>query len=304
MKDKLLVALTIITLLLSTYLIYDTTTSSLSTTEVKTELNNLRSDYRTLQKDLEVSLGHIAVNNKMIAEQREQLEIILRKNEISEIELGEAKKIMQSISQSVLDEYNNRVKYLQDEKRLLTEKSLAISKGVLVMNKKIVNLENDRNKLAQLFQKEKKESDKKTELLKYASNLSLSNFNLQGVKVRNSGKEVETDRASRIDKIKVSFDINDNPLAGNGKKEFYLTIYKPDGSVATFDNVTSGSFNNNGKLQAFSDKVTLNYEYGTTNHVNFEWESDDFKRGDYVIEVYEKNKKQFAKIGGAIKKLD
>lgn len=304
MKDKLLVALTIITLLLSTYLIYDTTTSSLSTTEVKTELNNLRSDYRTLQKDLEVSLGHIAVNNKMIAEQREQLEIILRKNEISEIELGEAKKIMQSISQSVLDEYNNRVKYLQDEKRLLTEKSLAISKGVLVMNKKIVNLENDRNKLAQLFQKEKKESDKKTELLKYASNLSLSNFNLQGVKVRNSGKEVETDRASRIDKIKVSFDINDNPLAGNGKKEFYLTIYKPDGSVATFDNVTSGSFNNNGKLQAFSDKITLNYEHGTTNHVNFEWESDDFKRGDYVIEVYEKNKKQFAKIGGAIKKLD
>ncbi len=303
MKDKLLVVLTITTLLLSSYLIYDASTG-LSNVEVKTELNNLRSDYKTLQKDLEVSLEHVAVSNSVIADQKEKLEIILRKNEISEIELAEAKKIMQSISQSVLDEFNKRVQYLQEEKAMLTEKSLAISKGVLVMNNKMINLEANHKSLTKLFQKERTESAKKTELLKYASNLSLSNFSLQGVKVRNSGKEVETDRASRIDKIKVSFDINDNPLAENGKKDFYLTIYRPDGSIATFDNVPSGSFNNNGKLQSFSDKVTLNYEYGTTNHVTFEWESEDFKRGNYTIEVYEKNKKQFAKIGGAIKKLD
>ena len=303
MKDKLLVVLTITTLLLSSYLIYDASTG-LSNVEVKTELNNLRSDYKTLQKDLEVSLEHVAVSNSVIADQKEKLEIILRKNEISEIELAEAKKIMQSISQSVLDEFNKRVQYLQEEKAMLTEKSLAISKGVLVMNNKMINLEANHKSLTKLFQKERTESAKKTELLKYASNLSLSNFSLQGVKVRNSGKEVETDRASRIDKIKVSFDINDNPLAENGKKDFYLTIYRPDGGIATFDNVPSGSFNNNGKLQSFSDKVTLNYEYGTTNHVTFEWESEDFKRGNYTIEVYEKNKKQFAKIGGAIKKLD
>lgn len=303
MKDKLLVVLTITTLLLSSYLIYDASTG-LSNVEVKTELNNLRSDYKTLQKDLEVSLEHVAVSNSVIADQKEKLEIILRKNEISEIELAEAKKIMQSISQSVLDEFNKHVQYLQEEKAMLTEKSLAISKGVLVMNNKMINLEANHKSLTKLFQKERTESAKKTELLKYASNLSLSNFSLQGVKVRNSGKEVETDRASRIDKIKVSFDINDNPLAENGKKDFYLTIYRPDGSIATFDNVPSGSFNNNGKLQSFSDKVTLNYEYGTTNHVTFEWESEDFKRGNYTIEVYEKNKKQFAKIGGAIKKLD
>ena len=53
-------------------------------------------------------------------------------------------------------------------------------------------------------------SKKKDELINYASKLSLSNFMLRSFKVRNSGKEVETDKASRIDHIKFSFDINDN----------------------------------------------------------------------------------------------
>jgi hypothetical protein len=41
---------------------------------------------------------------------------------------------------------------------------------------------------------------------------------LRSFKVRNSGKEVETDKASRIDRIKFSFDINDNILSKEWSK--------------------------------------------------------------------------------------
>ena len=77
MKDKLLVVLTITTLLLSSYLIYDASTG-LSNVEVKTELNNLRSDYKTLQKDLEVSLEHVAVSNSVIADPQQIQTSVLR----------------------------------------------------------------------------------------------------------------------------------------------------------------------------------------------------------------------------------
>ena len=49
------------------------------------------------------------------------------------------------------------------------------------------------SELDRKIENEKVISKKKDELINYASKLSLSNFILRSFKVRNSGKEVETD---------------------------------------------------------------------------------------------------------------
>lgn len=297
MKDKMLIALGVLVLVLSGFLVYESAFSGMSKAEVKTEFEDLKQNYEFLQRDLEQNIVGLQINNKTILAQKQKIETLLKKSDITEAELEVAKKIMKSISQSVLDEFNHKVKGLQVEKQKLTDESTETQNLLLDLNKKITVLESQ-------YKTEKKESEKKTVLLNYASSLSLSNFDLKGVKVRNSGKEVETDKASRIDKIKVNFDINDNPLANSGKKELYISVYKPDGQLASFENGNGGIFAGNGLKQPYSDKIIVDYTKGNKNTVEFDWSHFEFSKGDYKIEVYEKTPNRFAKIGGSVKKLE
>lgn len=304
MKDKIIVVLSALVLGLAGYLIYDNLNRGMSEAEVKSELNDLKADYEYIQKDLEMNLNSLNISNSLIFAQKKKIDNILKKGEITEAELNEAKRLMRSISQSVLEEYQKNVKYLEEEKQKLTVEGDANELQLDALNTKIKNLELIKNELSTKYIYEKSESEKKTKLLGYASYLSLSNFVLQGVKVKNSGKEVETDKASRISKIQVSFDVNENKIADSGVKEFFLVVFTPDGKLATFQNGNSGSFALNGSKIPYSDRISFDYKKGEVKPISFEWVNDDFEKGNYVIEVYENSPKKITKIGGAIKKLE
>lgn len=305
MKNKIIFGLCLLTLGLSGYLIYDASTSGLSEAEAKSELNDLKNDYKFIKKDLENTIEKLHNSNELIIAQKEKIEFLLSKNEITEQELEIAKKLMQSISMSVLEEFQNRVAHLEEQKQKLTDESLITETKISSLNAKIENLEANRQKISEKYFVEKKASDKKTELLAYASGLSLSNFKLQGIKVRNSGKEVETDRASRINKLKVSFDINSNPLANTGNKEFYVVIKNSEGIAQKFENKPSGNFISDGKNIPFSDKISVHYDKTEGTPVEIEWTGTEFQKGEYIIEIYQNTEgNKFVKIGGATKKLD
>ena len=152
--------------------------------------------------------------------------------------------------------------------------------------------------------KEKKSSERKDQLITYASKLSLSNFKLNSFKVRSSGKEIQTDKAYRIDRIKVNFDINENILAPSGQKILFMVIKNPKSETVTFSNRPSGVFFVNNKKNIFSDKVEINYANGKEQTLEFVWDNEDFSRGDYVMEVYEKTKQGAFLIGKVTKTLE
>lgn len=216
----------------------------------------------------------------------------------------EAKKIMRNISQTFIKNYqnklivlNNQVTTLDTEKQKLREENEKVTTEVVVLKDKVSEL--DRK-----IENEKVISKKKDELINYASKLSLSNFILRSFKVRNSGKEVETDKASRIDRIKFSFDINENILSKDGQKVLYMLIKKPSGEIATFSNKTSGVFNYNNRKMLYSDKTTLNYQKGQDQKLEFVWDNEDFSRGDYIMEVYEQMPNNTVMIGKVTKTLE
>ena len=211
---------------------------------------------------------------------------------------------MQSISRSVMEEYQMRVKGLQREKELLVQNQHTNDTEFGVLQEKISNLEKTNKKIASKYEQERLNAQKKMRSLENTSTLSLSNFTMKSFKIRNSGREIETEKASRIDKIKVSFDINENPLASSGKKEMFIVVYKPDGNLATFQNAPTGSFATNGRRLSYSDRIWVNYSKEAKKTVDFEWDNNEFKRGNYSIEVFENNANKIAKIGGAIKKLN
>ena len=64
-----------------------------------------------------------------------------------------------------------------------------------------------------------------------AAALIPTNFEPVGIIVRNSGKQIENDRARRVDDIKVCFTLPENPLASTGVTSFYLQVINPDNNV-------------------------------------------------------------------------
>ena len=304
MKSKLIVVLSALVLSLSGFMLYDSLNNELSQAEIQEQFSDLKSDYEFIQKDLEVAVNDANFSNKEIIAQKKRIETLLKKNNISQEELMEAKKIMRNISQTFIKNYqnklivlNNQVTTLDTEKQKLREENEKVTTEVVVLKDKVSEL--DRK-----IENEKVISKKKDELINYASKLSLSNFILRSFKVRNSGKEVETDKASRIDRIKFSFDINENILSKDGQKVLYMLIKKPSGEIATFSNKTSGVFNYNNRKMLYSDKTTLNYQKGQDQKLEFVWDNEDFSRGDYIMEVYEQMPTNTVLIGKVTKTLE
>lgn len=304
MKTKLIAVLSAIVLFLSGYLLYNSLNNDMSEAEIQSQFVDLKSDYEFIQKDLEAAVQNINFGNKEILSQKKRIDMLMKKDQLSQEELSEAKEIMRNISKTFLKKYKDKITSLEADQLKLLQEKLKIVSEKDKLTTQVTQLSKEIDELDRTVTKEKIVSKKKDQLITYASKLSLSNFSLRSFKVRSNGKEIETDRASRIDRIKFSFDVNDNVLAESGEKLLYMVIKKPSGETVTFSNKPSGIFLYNNKKLLYSDKYVFNYTKGKEEKLEFVWDSEEFGRGDYVMEVYEQTKQMVLPIGKVTKKLD
>ena len=116
-----------------------------------------------------------------------------------------------------------------------------------------------------------------------ASKLSVLNLKTSAYKLRGSGKQIETDKASRVDVLKISFTIAENRVAKSGDKTYYVQV------IDSKNNVLGER-----KTESFGDK-SLTYSFLTT--VKFENKTvdvsqdlpgKDFEKGTYFVNVFDK----------------
>jgi hypothetical protein len=128
--------------------------------------------------------------------------------------------------------------------------------------------------------------------------LHVSNIRMTPIQLKRGGtKEKETTRASRVDILRIMFDIDENRVAESGKKELFLKIIGPEGNVLS--NAAYGS-----GVTSTADGQTLNYtllkqidlQTGVpVKDVTIDWHQDsDYKKGTYQIEIYNEG----YKVGG------
>ena len=165
MKSKLIVVLSALVLSLSGFMLYDSLNNELSQAEIQEQFSDLKSDYEFIQKDLEVAVNDVNFSNKEIIAQKKRIETLLKKNNISQEELMEAKRIMRNISQTFIKNYqnkviilNNQVTTLDTEKQKLKEENEKVTTEVVVLKDKVSEL--DRK-----IESEKIISKKKDELI-------------------------------------------------------------------------------------------------------------------------------------------
>ena len=130
-----------------------------------------------------------------------------------------------------------------------------------------------------------KENQELIDKVNKGSVLEVGDILVETLKYRNSGKEVETFKASKVINIRITFNIEYNPIAEKGPKTIYLRFLSSDKKLLVNTNRTQNFVTEQGELK-YSISKQFQYE---NKELPF---SIDFKRrnplkeGEYIAEVY------------------
>ena len=116
------------------------------------------------------------------------------------------------------------------------------------------------------------------------SKLTVLNTKTSAYKLRSSGKQIETDKASRADILKVSFTIAENQIAKSGDKTYFVQVIDSKSNV--LGDKKTESFGE--KSLTYSFATTVKYENKTVN-VSQDLPGKDFAKGTYFINVFDKD---------------
>jgi myosin heavy subunit len=156
-------------------------------------------------------------------------------------------------------------------------------------------LREENEQIRSSYQKEQQRStslqkDKEALTEKVSSAAVMKAYKITGQGVRGSGeKEKETDKAKRVEKIKVCFTLSENPLLSAGRKDIYVRISRPDKMILARGKGDDYSFSYKGEILQYSIKETVNYQNKSIDLCLY-WinrsTKEDMLPGVYVVTVY------------------
>ena len=115
------------------------------------------------------------------------------------------------------------------------------------------------------------------------SKLSVTNLKTASYKVRSSGKQIATDKASRTDMLIVNFTIAENKIAKSGDKTYYVQVIDAKNNV--LGDKATVSFGENSLTYSFT--TTVKYENKSVD-VSEQLPGKDFAKGTYFVNVFDK----------------
>jgi len=265
-----------------------------NTTSQKDELQKELEDATRLYDQIKTSSANmlhskdstITKRDRDIAAKKIKIQQLLSKVGATQEELAQAKNLIASLNGDIIG-YKTQVETLKGEKLVLTqEKNMVIQERDMVQK----NFDSATSVIKQ-----------KEEVIDVASTLQASNFSILGINERSNGNERETTIAKRVDKLRISFDIDENRVAQSGMKNIFVCITGPSGKPLAVEAQGSGKFNTrDGEQRYYTQKIDVNYTQGQRQTLSIDWKQNtDFETGDYKIEVFNNG----FKIGEGVRSL-
>lgn len=244
--------------------------------QIKTSTSNMLHS-----KDSVIGSKERDINSK-----KEKIRQLLAKGESDKDAMAQARNLINSLNGDI-DGYKSKIETLEGEKVILTQEKATVTRQRDEVKK---NLDSTQQTLKQ-----------KEDLLDIGSTLHASNFSIQGIKETRNGGEKETSTARRVDKLRISFDIDENRISQTGVKNIFVCITGPDGSAISSSVYGSGRFNTrDGQEKSYTQKLDVNYTQGQRQTISFDFKQNiGFQTGDYKIEVYNNG----FKIGEGVRSL-
>ena len=131
-----------------------------------------------------------------------------------------------------------------------------------------------------------KEIENKQQLINKAQTLTAFNISAKGVLFKRDGKkELETKKAKKVEKLKVSFSLGENKIAKSGPKDVYIRIITPDGKEMAKSYEDAFRFVFNSTKGYYAGKETVNYANVELSAQTYCEGNSEFVPGKYIIEI-------------------
>jgi hypothetical protein len=273
---KIMVLVLLMLLLGSVFYIFklknEATSLTTEVSSVKTEKENVMKDLQNLKDTYDAAIAeNTSMSDELIAE-RQKVVGLMAQLEKSKGDASSLSKYKQQFIglQTKMKDLLQQVDVLKKENQVLTT-NLDSTKVVL----------SDSKNYNQVLVGQNEELSKTVEK---GSKLSLLNLKTATFKLRSSGKQIETDKASRVDMLKISFTIAENSIAKSGDKTYYVQVIDSKNNVLG-DKITT---NFGDKSLTYSFTTTVKYENKTVD-VSKELKGKGFANGTYFVNVFDKN---------------
>jgi len=274
-NSSLKAVIAVLAVLLIGSLVYIFKLSS-DTEVVKTELTTTMTEKESVMKDLQELK---ATYDAAIAENTSMSEELIQ-------ERDKVVALMDDLNKSKGDvsKYRSQVQAMQGKMKTLVAENDELKKqnGVLTVQRdSTIVVLGESKKYNEVLVGQNEELAKTVEK---GAKLSVLNTKTIAYKVKGSGKQVETDKASRADVLKVSFTIAENQIAKSGDKTYYVQVIDSKNNV--LGEKKTESFGDQSLTYSF--KTTVKYENKTVN-VSEDLLGKDFEKGAYFINVFDNN---------------
>lgn len=270
---KVIIAILAILLVGSLVYIYKITTDA---KQVQTELTKTVSEKDLVMKDLQ---DLKATYDAAIAENTSMSEELIK-------ERDKVVSLMNDISKSKGDVSKYKSQYLKLESNM---KVLMAENETLKKQNTVLTTQRDSTIVVLGESKKYNEvlvgqNEELSKTVEKGSKLTVLNMKTAAYKIRSSGKQVETDRAGRVDVLRISFTIAENQIAKSGDKDYYVQVIDSKNNV--LGNKQTVSFGE--KSLTYSFITTVKYENKTVQ-VSQDLPGKDFAKGTYFVNVFDKD---------------
>jgi uncharacterized protein YoxC len=228
--------------------------------------------------------GKLTDKQSDITRLKGEINSILKKKNATQEELNTARQKIEELNDKIAN-LEAEVAQLRTENQTLTTANTQLTQDKQSLETNLVTTQTEKKALE--------------ETVDVGSTFSASNIQITPVNERKGGKEKETSTAKKVDKLVVSFDV-ENRIAKSGPADMFVMVTAPDGKVISGESTGGGTLTTRGDGdKTYTSKMTVNYEQGTRQNVQLPLYQEKFLTGDYKIQIYHNG----FKIGEGIRTL-
>jgi regulator of replication initiation timing len=199
---------------------------------------------------------------------------LVGKQNATAADLAEARNLVTELNGKI-DGYVKEIERLQTENKQLT------------VDKENLTTENSNlNSTLASTEAAKKDAENKVDV---GSTLHASAFSITPINEKNSGKEKSTSSAKKADKLRVSFNLDENRIATSGPKQLFIIAKDPGGKIIKEEALASGTINTRQDGQVdFTTKIDVEYKQGEAKNISFDLrQTEKYIKGNYAVVVYQ-----------------
>jgi predicted nucleic acid-binding Zn-ribbon protein len=249
-------------------------------TDSQNALSLVKGEKESVMKDLEVSkqsLDEAIASNTTLSD-----ELIAERDKIQQL-MAELEKTKGNDA-ATISKYKEEAKRVQAKIAVLMKQIEGLQKENANLNTKIDSTNTVLTQTRTVNDTLMSQNNNLAKTVERGSKLSVLNLQTLAVKQKNSGKQVETDKANRADVLKVSFMIAENQIAKSGDKAYYVQIIDSKSNV--LGDKKTESFGE--KSLTYSFIATVKYENKTVK-IEKDLPVTNIQEGTFFVNVFDKS---------------